>query len=193
MYIWTWEKITLFHSLRNVLPSGRGGATTCPLHSPDVGVIRIFVLVGLCAAQKRSHYNSSNEESRMPQLQLLPNMVWSAHGNSLITGWMYAELQSEVLSNNTSQIKQEFLERTNLSTFLTLFKNVICIKTSVCPNITLVGNIVPILKHYHVQNNVSNKRIVYSSPWWWRQQSPLKPDYRALQPRRQPSSYRPPW
>jgi hypothetical protein len=55
--------------------------------------------------------------------------------------------------------KQEVLERTNLPTFLTLFKNVICIKTSVCPNITLVGNFVPILKHSHIQNNVSNKRI----------------------------------
>jgi hypothetical protein len=37
-------------------------------------------------------------------------------------------------------MKQEVLERTNLPTFLTLFKNVICTKTSVCPNITLVGN-----------------------------------------------------
>jgi hypothetical protein len=37
------------------------------------------------------------------------------------------------------ETKQEVLERTNLPTFLTLFKNVICIKTSVCPNITLVG------------------------------------------------------
>jgi hypothetical protein len=54
--------------------------------------------------------------------------------------------------------KQEVLERTNLPTFLTLFKNVICIKTSVCPNINLVGNSVPILKHSHIQNNVSNKR-----------------------------------
>jgi hypothetical protein len=59
--------------------------------------------------------------------------------------------------------KQEVLERTNLSTFLTLLKNVICIKTSVCPNITLVGNSVPILKHSHIQNNVANKRIVGSS------------------------------
>jgi hypothetical protein len=33
-----------------------------------------------------------------------------------------------------------------------------------------------------------------SSPWWWRQQAPLKlPDYTALQPRRQPSSCSPPW
>jgi hypothetical protein len=62
-----------------------------------------------------------------------------------------------------SQKKQEVLERTNLPTFLTLFKNVICIKTSVCPNITLVGNSVPIIKHSHIQNNVSNKRIVGSS------------------------------
>jgi hypothetical protein len=59
--------------------------------------------------------------------------------------------------------KQEVLDRTNLPTFLTLFKNVICIKTSVCPNITLVGNSVPILKHSHIQNNVSNKRTVGSS------------------------------
>jgi hypothetical protein len=60
-------------------------------------------------------------------------------------------------------LKQEVLERTNLPTFLTLFKNVICIKTSVFPNITLVGNSVPILKHYHIQNNVTNKRIAGSS------------------------------
>jgi hypothetical protein len=59
--------------------------------------------------------------------------------------------------------KQEVLERTNLPTFLILFKNVICIKTSVCPNITLVGNSVPIMKHSHIQNNVSNKIIVGSS------------------------------
>jgi hypothetical protein len=50
-----------------------------------------------------------------------------------------------------------------LPTFFTLFKNFICIKTSVCPNITLVGYSVPILKHSHIQNNVSNKRIVGSS------------------------------
>jgi hypothetical protein len=61
------------------------------------------------------------------------------------------------------RFKQEVLERTNLPTFLTLFKNVICIKTSVCPNITLVGNSVLILKHSHIQNNVSNERIVGSS------------------------------
>jgi hypothetical protein len=61
------------------------------------------------------------------------------------------------------QKKQEVLERTNLPTFLTLFKNVICIKTSVWPNITLVGNSVPILKHSHIKNNVSNKIIVGSS------------------------------
>jgi hypothetical protein len=60
-------------------------------------------------------------------------------------------------------LKQEVLEGTNLPTFLTLFKNVICIKTSVCPNITLVGNSVPVLKHSHIQNNVSNRRIVGSS------------------------------
>jgi hypothetical protein len=60
-------------------------------------------------------------------------------------------------------ILQEVMERTDLPTFLTLFKNVICIKTSVCPNITLVGNSVPILKHSHTQNNVSNKRILGSS------------------------------
>jgi hypothetical protein len=30
-------------------------------------------------------------------------------------------------------------------------------------NITLVDNSVPILKHSHIQNNVSNKRIVGSS------------------------------
>jgi hypothetical protein len=60
-------------------------------------------------------------------------------------------------------LKQEVLERTNLPTFLTLFKNVNCIKTSVCSNITSVGNSVPILKHSHIQNNVSNKRIVGSS------------------------------
>jgi hypothetical protein len=58
---------------------------------------------------------------------------------------------------------QEVLERTNLPTFLTLFKNVICIKTSICTIITLVGNSVPILKHSHIQNNVSNKRIVGST------------------------------
>jgi hypothetical protein len=40
---------------------------------------------------------------------------------------------------DTYNFKQEVLERTNLPTFLTLFKNVICIKTSVWPNITLVG------------------------------------------------------
>jgi hypothetical protein len=62
-----------------------------------------------------------------------------------------------------SNKEQEVLERTNLPTFLTLFKNVICIKTSVCPNITSVGNSVPILKHSHTQNNVSYKRIVGSS------------------------------
>jgi hypothetical protein len=60
-------------------------------------------------------------------------------------------------------LQQEVLERTNLPTFLTLLKNVICIKTSVCPNITFVGNFVPILKHSHIQNNVSNKRTVGSS------------------------------
>jgi hypothetical protein len=60
-------------------------------------------------------------------------------------------------------IKQEVMERTNLPTLVTLFKNVICIKTSIYPNITLVGNSVPILKHSHLQNNVSNKRIVGSS------------------------------
>jgi hypothetical protein len=58
--------------------------------------------------------------------------------------------------------KQEVLERTNLPTFLTLFKHVICIKTSVCPNIALVGNSVPILKHSHIKYG-SNKRIVGSS------------------------------
>jgi hypothetical protein len=63
-------------------------------------------------------------------------------------------------------LRQEVLERTNLPTFLTLFKNVICIKTSVCVNITLVGISVPILKHSHVQNTVSNKRIVGSS-WFF--------------------------
>jgi hypothetical protein len=31
-------------------------------------------------------------------------------------------------------------------------KKVICIKTSVCPNTTLVGNFVPILKLSHIQN-----------------------------------------
>jgi hypothetical protein len=59
--------------------------------------------------------------------------------------------------------KQEVLERTNLPTCRTLFKNVIFIKTNVCPNITFVGNSVPILKHSHVQNSVSNKRFVGSS------------------------------
>jgi hypothetical protein len=34
--------------------------------------------------------------------------------------------------------EQEVLEITNLPTFLILPKNIICIKTSVCPNITLV-------------------------------------------------------
>jgi hypothetical protein len=61
------------------------------------------------------------------------------------------------------RIKQEVLEKTNLPTFLILFNNVICIKTRVCPSITLVGNSAPILKHSYVQNNVSNKRIVGSS------------------------------
>jgi hypothetical protein len=61
---------------------------------------------------------------------------------------------------------QEVLERINLPTFLTLFKNVICNKNNVCPNITLVGNSVPIFKHSLVQNNVSNKRIVGSS-WFF--------------------------
>jgi hypothetical protein len=59
--------------------------------------------------------------------------------------------------------KQEVLKRTNLPNFLALFKNVICIKTSVCPNITLVGSSVPILKHSHIPNYFSNKRIVGSS------------------------------
>jgi hypothetical protein len=62
-----------------------------------------------------------------------------------------------------TRITQEVPERINLPTFLSLFKNGICIKTSVCPNITLVGNSVPILKHSHIQNNISNKRIVGSS------------------------------
>jgi hypothetical protein len=62
-----------------------------------------------------------------------------------------------------SRLEQEVLERTNLPTLLTLFKNFICIKTSVCPNIALVGNSVPILKHSRIQNNVSNKRTVGSS------------------------------
>jgi hypothetical protein len=42
--------------------------------------------------------------------------------------------------NAILEITHEVLKTTNLPTFLTLFKNVICIKTSVCPNITLVGN-----------------------------------------------------
>jgi hypothetical protein len=69
-----------------------------------------------------------------------------------------------ILNKNQKGInQQEVPERTNLPAFLTLFKNVICIKTSVCPNITLVGNSVLILKHFHIQNNVSNKRIAGSS------------------------------
>jgi hypothetical protein len=71
--------------------------------------------------------------------------------------------KSEKFQSSKWYWKQEVLERTNLPTFLTLFKNVICNKTSVCPNITLVGNSVPILKHSHIQNNVSKKRIVGSS------------------------------
>jgi hypothetical protein len=70
---------------------------------------------------------------------------------------------SYAIALELAKTKQEFLERTNLPTLLTLFKNVICIKTSVCPNTTSVGNSVPILKHSHIQNNVSNKRIVGSS------------------------------
>jgi hypothetical protein len=72
--------------------------------------------------------------------------------------------ESHCSPDYTEQLpKQEVLERTNLPTFLALFKNVICIKTSVCPNITSVGISVPILKHPQIQNNVSNKRIVGSS------------------------------
>jgi hypothetical protein len=73
------------------------------------------------------------------------------------------QTSTELFIIKTRQLQQDVLERTNLPTFLTLFKNAICIKTSVCPNITLVGNSVPILKHSHIQNNVSNKRIVGSS------------------------------
>jgi hypothetical protein len=58
-----------------------------------------------------------------------------------------------------SMERQEVLERTNLPTFLISFKNVICIKTSVCPNITLVGNAVLILKHSHVPNNVKGEHL----------------------------------
>jgi hypothetical protein len=73
-------------------------------------------------------------------------------------------LPSDQMSYKPSKSgKQLVLEITNLPTFLTLFKNVICIKTSVCPNINLVDNSVPMLKHSHIQNNVSNKRIVGSS------------------------------
>jgi hypothetical protein len=72
------------------------------------------------------------------------------------------EMESFGVENVSLKImqEQEVLERTNLPTFLTLFKNVIYIKTSFCPNMTLVGNSVPILKHSHMQNTVSNKRIV---------------------------------
>jgi hypothetical protein len=74
------------------------------------------------------------------------------------------EIIAVYTENHTKLInKQEVLERSNLPTFLTLFKNLIYIKTSVCPNITLVGNSVPILQHSHIQNNVSNKRTVGSS------------------------------
>jgi hypothetical protein len=45
--------------------------------------------------------------------------------------------------------KQEVLERTNLPTFLTLFKNAICIKTSISPDTTLVDNSFLILKHFY--------------------------------------------
>jgi hypothetical protein len=74
-----------------------------------------------------------------------------------------SEFRTIAIFEKLRQTKQEVLERTNLPTFLTLFKNVICIKTSVCPNITLVGGSVPILKSSHIQNNISDKRIVGSS------------------------------
>jgi hypothetical protein len=88
----------------------------------------------------------------------------------LVRGQLQAQFYMVITSSKTDFLstvhrtnwKQEVLERTNLPTFLTLFKNVICIKTSVCPNTTLVGNSVAILKHSHIQNNVSNKRIVGS-------------------------------
>jgi hypothetical protein len=37
------------------------------------------------------------------------------------------------------------------------------LKPAFAPIITVVGNSIPILKHSHIQNNVSNKRIVGSS------------------------------
>jgi hypothetical protein len=76
---------------------------------------------------------------------------------------LVGSFEGGVANNEVKQKQQEVLERSNLPAFLTLFKNVICIKTSVCPNITLVGNSVSILKHSHIQNNVSNKKILGSS------------------------------
>jgi hypothetical protein len=81
-----------------------------------------------------------------------------ASGVKEISVFIYVDTQEMLLD-----MIQEVMERTNLPTFLILFKNVICIKTSVFPSISLVGNSVPILKHSQIQNNVSNRRIVGSS------------------------------
>jgi hypothetical protein len=81
----------------------------------------------------------------------------------MVSNSKFSRIVSMKNGKPTTGTKQEVLERTNLPVFFTLFTNVICIKTSVYPNITLAGNSVPILKHSHEQNNVSNKRIVGSS------------------------------
>jgi hypothetical protein len=94
----------------------------------------------------------------------LQHLVSASEVTYIFTNTHISSALWEVLTlKRTFSNKQEVLERNNLPTFLTLFKNVICIKASACPNITLVGNSVPILKHSHIQNNVSNKRIVGSS------------------------------
>jgi hypothetical protein len=58
--------------------------------------------------------------------------IYGALINKSVSDAYVRELQSQ-------KGKQEVLERTNLPTFLTLFKNVICIKTSVCPKHNLSG------------------------------------------------------
>jgi hypothetical protein len=100
------------------------------------------------------------------RLTLILNTELSAKNKMQATGSLAVPVlrySFGIINWHQEEIQEEVLERTNLPIFLTLFKNVICIKTSVCPNITLVDNSVPILKHSHIQNNVSNKRIVGSS------------------------------
>jgi ascorbate-specific PTS system EIIC-type component UlaA len=74
--------------------------------------------------------------------------------------WETTQLPLMIAMVATAQFsqKQEVLERTNLPTFLTLFKNVIFITTSVCTNITLVGNCSHIETLPH-KNNVSKKEF----------------------------------